>query len=99
AGKYAYYEVLYKDQKLVLPKEITGGYKEISQFITASAIGAHETNNDCVLIVFEQLIKKENGFMEHGPYITLLVQANIHTNELTLHNTCNGQTAVLKQDL
>src|SRR6218665_388133 len=51
AGTDRYYEVFYKGEKLVLPKEITGGVRDIGRFITAAALDISHTHNDAVLIV------------------------------------------------
>lgn len=90
AGKFQYFEVYLEGQKLVLPKEITGGVHEVSQFYAAGSFGNHETDYNAVLIVFEAISKNENGFNERN---MVRVKVTPKTkNELMVTNLCNGQT-------
>lgn len=94
-GTHSYYEVFYKGEKLVLPKEITGGVRDVEQFKAVSGYEMQETNNDAVLIVFEGYFMKENGF-EERQVITILVRpASGNKDELEIHNMQNGQIAVM----
>ncbi len=95
AGKYHYFEVYYGNQKLVLPKELTGGAREVSQFHAAGGHGPHETNYDTVLIVFEGFTKDARSF-EQRSIVSISVRPETgHGDSLRITNLCNGQTALL----
>lgn len=95
AGKYYYFEVYYGDLKLVLPKEMTGGVREVSRFHAAGGHGPHETNYDTVLLVFEAFVKDERGF-EQRSMVSLSIRPETgSTGNFSVTNLCNGQTALL----
>ncbi|WP_168928011.1 hypothetical protein, partial [Chitinophaga terrae (ex Kim and Jung 2007)] len=90
AGKFQYFEVFLGDQKLVLPKDLTGGVRDISQFHAAGSFGNHETDYNAVIIVFEAISKNENGFDERN-MVSVKVTPQTQ-NELMVTNLCTGQT-------
>jgi len=66
AGKQHYFEVYYGNRQLVLPKDITGGVRDVSRFLAAGAYDAGATDYDTVLILFETSTKDERGFEQRG---------------------------------
>ncbi|KKO89221.1 hypothetical protein AAW12_24205 [Sphingobacterium sp. Ag1] len=89
AGKFQYFEVFLGEQKLVLPKELTGGVRDISQFHAAGSFGNHETDYNAVLIVFEGISKNENGFEQR--HMVSIKVSPLTINKLLLTNMCSGQ--------
>ncbi|HEX6426484.1 MAG TPA: hypothetical protein VF008_02315 [Niastella sp.] len=94
-GTNHYFEVYLGSRKLVLPKELTGGSREVSRFIAAGAHNSGETNYDAVMIVCEGSVKNERGF-EERQQMSLMVRAiGTNGNKLEVNNLCNGKTATL----
>lgn len=89
-----YFEVYFNNIKLILPKELTGGIRDIDQFVSASGFESSATQNDTVLIVFEGFAKKENGSEERA-FVTVLARAPTNKGELTIYNLCNNRQAQL----
>lgn len=98
AGNYQYFEVYNGDRALVLPKEMTGGVRDVSHFHAAGGFGPHETNYDTVLITFEAFVKDERGF-EQRNLVSITVRPEPgRTGKLLLTNLCSGQTAELNYE-
>lgn len=93
AGTNMYFEIFLGKHQLILPKEITGGERDISRFHAAGAYGNHETNYDSVLIVYEALAKDERGF-DQRKMITIQVTFG-GDNKIQLTDICTGQTTML----
>jgi hypothetical protein len=66
AGKQHYFEVYYGKTQLVLPREMTGGVRDVCRFLAAGAYDAGAAFYDSVLILFETATKDERGFEQRG---------------------------------
>ncbi|WP_336960715.1 hypothetical protein [Chryseobacterium contaminans] len=91
AGKFQYFEVYLGEKKLVLPKEISGGVREISQFHAAGSFGNYETDYNSVLIMFEAISKSTQGFDERN--MVSIKATALTKNKLLLANLSNGEIA------
>jgi hypothetical protein len=95
AGKFQHYEVFYRNKQLVLPKEMTGGVGEISQFHAAGAFDAGQTNYGSVVLIFEARIQKADGFEERNMVSLFIRTDNSRLNQLEVVNLCTGKTATI----
>lgn len=94
-GTKHYFEVYHGEHKLILPKEMTGGYRDISQFLTAGTYNAGETNYDSVLIIFESLVKDEKGFVQRDRVSITVKAMDKNSKQLEVMNICTGKIAIL----
>ena len=99
AGKFQYFEVYYGNQKLVLPKEMTGGVRDVSQFHSAGGFGNHETNYDTILIHFEAFVKNAAGFEERNIVSMSIRPVPGKEGKFIVTNLCSGATAELEISL
>lgn len=96
AGIYHYFEVFYGDRKLVLPKEMTGGIRDVSRFLTAGGYDNSETHYDSVLITFQSFTKDEHGFEQRGT-VNISIRPNDNDGKsFAIYNLCTGKTATLE---
>lgn len=92
-GTYRHFEVYYKDQKVKLPKEITDGRHEISEFVSATAIDNRSSQFGTVIVTFEGDFTNEEG-VPYRAFITLHITPD-KENDLLVTNPCNGSKAII----
>ncbi|MDR6786488.1 hypothetical protein ABIE26_005325 [Pedobacter africanus] len=92
-GTYQHFEVYYKGNLLVLPKEITDGSQEISEFITAVALDNRYSQFGTVAVIFEGHFTREDG-VPYRAMVTLHIRPG-KGNELVVTNPCSGKEAVI----
>lgn len=93
SGKFRYFEVYLGKQQLVLPKELTGGVRDVSRFHAAGSFAGHETNYNAVLITFEAISKDARGFDQRN-MVNILVSAS-GNNTVLVKDLCTGDTSIL----
>lgn len=94
-GTTHYFEVYYGEHKLILPKEMTGGHRDISRFLSAGSYNSSETNYDSVLIIFESLVKDEKRAVEHGTVSITVRATGRNLEQLEVMNLCTGKITIL----
>lgn len=92
-GTYQHFEVYYKGQLLILPKEVTDGSQEIREFITAGVIDNRSSQYGTIAVVFEGHFIGEDG-VPYRTMVTLHIRPG-RENELLITNPCNGKEAVI----
>lgn len=93
AGPRRYFEVYYKGQKLSLPKEVTDGKREVSEFISAVAADSRTSHFGTVIVIFEGDFKTDEG-VPYRTFVTLHIRPG-RGNDLVVTNPCNGKEAIL----
>lgn len=94
-GTDHYFEVYYGEQKLVLPKEMTGGLRDVSRFHAAGGFNSGETNYDSVLIIFEAFSEDQRGFEQRNLVSVIVRPEPGQTGKITIANLCTGRIAEL----
>lgn len=61
-----YYQVTHQGQPFLLPKELFKGVRDVDRFVAASGFETQETHADSVLLVFENRVRKPDGFEERA---------------------------------
>lgn len=92
-GTYRHFEVYYKDQKVTLPKEVTDGRHEISEFVSATGIDNRSSLFGMVIVTFEGDFTNEEG-VHYRAFITLHIAPGTK-NDLLVTNPCNGSKAII----
>ncbi|WP_153393901.1 hypothetical protein [Chryseobacterium vaccae] len=92
-GTYQHFEVYYKGQLLILPKEVTDGSQEIREFITAGVVDSRSTQFGTIAVIFEGHFIREDG-VPYRTMVTLHIRPG-KGNELFITNPCNGKEAVI----
>ncbi len=92
-GTYQHAEVYYKGKLLVLPKEVTDGKREVSEFVTAAAIDNRSGHFGTVAVIFEGEFIRDDG-VPYRALVTLHVRPG-KGNELIVINPCNGSEAIM----
>lgn len=59
-----YYAVDYGERPFVLPKDVFGTVRDVDRFVAASGFASGETHSDSVLLVFEAVRAKPDGFQQ-----------------------------------
>jgi hypothetical protein len=77
-------------QQLVLPKEITGGLRDVLRFHAAGSFGNHETDYNAILIMFETISKNAQGFDQRN--MVSVKVSRLSKNKLLVSNLCSGDT-------
>lgn len=65
-GRFAYYEVHYRDQPLVLPKGLFGAAADIDRFFVAAGFPPEAADNDSVLLGFTPSLLLPGGSTKAG---------------------------------
>lgn len=65
-GRFAYYEVHYRDQPLVLPKDLFGAAADIDRFFVAAGFPPEATDSDSVLLGFTPSLLLPGGSTNAG---------------------------------
>jgi len=65
-GRFAYYEVHYRDQPLVLPKALFDAAADIDRFFVAAGFPPEATDNDSVLLGFTPSLLLPGGSTKAG---------------------------------
>ena len=92
-GAYQHFEVYYKDQLLILPKEVTDGSQEIREFITAGVTDNRSSQFGTIAVIFEGHFTREDG-VPYRTMVTLHIRPG-NGNELIITNPCNGKEATV----
>ena len=87
AGTYSHFEVYYKNRQLVLPKEITDGRREVSEFVAATAIDNRSSQFGMVTVTFEGDFAREDG-VPYRAFVTLHIRPG-KGDELMVTNPCS----------
>lgn len=93
AGTYSHFEVLFKDQKLILPKEVTDNKHEVSEFVAATAIDNRSSQFGTVIVTFEGEFTNDAG-TAYRAFITLHLRPG-KGDELVVTNPCTGKEAII----
>lgn len=69
-----YYTVEHGGRPLVLPKALLGTVRDVDRFLAASGFAGGETHSDSVLLVFEAVRAKPDGFRQHE-FVAILARS------------------------
>ncbi|NML22342.1 hypothetical protein HHL16_15770 [Pseudoflavitalea sp. G-6-1-2] len=92
-GTYSHFEVLFKDRKLILPKEVTDNKRAISEFVAATAIDNRSSQFGTVIVTFEGEFINDAG-TPYRAFITLHLRPG-KGDELVVTNPCTGKEAII----
>ena len=93
-GTYHHFEVFYKDRQLILPKEITDGRHEVSEFVAATAIDNRSSQFGIVIVCFEAEFVREDN-VSYRTFVTLHIRQG-KGDELAVTNPCSGKEILFK---
>lgn len=95
-GTYQHAEVYYRERLLVLPKEVTDGRQEVSEFVTAAAIDNRSGQFGTVAVMFEGEFIRDDG-VPYRAIVTLHIRPG-KGNELIVINPCNGSEIIIDSE-
>lgn len=85
-----YYAVEHGGRPLVLPKALFGTVRDVDRFLAASGFAGGETHSDSVLLVFEAIRAKPDGFEQRELVAILARSGGVRSSTITLY-TLQGE--------